>query len=105
MSINLPGGKTAPTTTHQQQEDKGRTVQIDRLNKMSDMELQSKIERLPGKLKKKSESTEKQISKLREKFSAYESFKKSEVAACKKILEDRKKVPAGPNVGQTAKAA
>lgn len=107
MNTNLPGGKgqsNPVTTTQTQAIGTSRTVRIERLEKMSDLELQSKISRFPEKIKSKTDAMEKRIAKLREKLAAYETFKKAEVSACKKILEDRKKSPTVPNAGQPTQA-
>lgn len=107
MSINLPtGGKSQPNSAPVQAPTvtTARVVRVERLHKLSVEQLEAKIALLPAKIKRKSDGIEKRIAKLREKLATYELFKKAEVAACSKILAERKKAPTAPNAGQPAPA-
>lgn len=89
MNTNLPtGGKTQASSgpVHPQGTPNARTVCVERLQKLSAEQLEAKIEVLPIKLKRKSETIEKRISEMRLKYAAYEDFKRKEVEACKRLF-------------------
>ena len=108
MNTNLPGGKGQPTSAAvnvnpAQPSTSGRTVRIERLQKLSVEQLEAKIANLPNKIKRKTEAVEKRTAMLRERLATYESFKKAEVEVCKRLLLEKRK--ATPNAGSPAKAA
>ena len=84
---------------------KPKLVNTERLNLLSDIELNERISKSQSKVTKKRDRYQAQHALNMARLSAYEAYRKADVEACKKILNDRKtkaELPKGGN-GPAAK--
>lgn len=72
------------------EQQKPRSVDLARLQQMSDGQLQERITKSPQKVQKKKDQIEGKIKDLQQQLTAYVKYRTEDVAACKKTLEERK---------------
>lgn len=81
------------------EQQKPRSVDLGRLQQMSDTQLQERITKSPQKVQKKKDQIEGKIKELQQQLTEYVKYRAEDVAACKKTLEERKSkkesLPAG----------
>ena len=86
---------------------KPKTVNLEKLSTLSDSELSERILKCADKITKKRDRYQAQHALNLARLAAYESYKKADSDACKKLLSDRKAKGALPTgnpqaVGKTA---
>lgn len=69
---------------------KPKTVNLDKLNSLSDAQLTERISKSSEKVTQKRQRYEAQHKLNMARLSAYESYRKADSEACKKILTERK---------------
>ena len=87
---------------------KPKTINLEKLNTLSDSELSERITKSPEKVNQKRERYTAQHSLNMARLSAYESYRKADSEACKKILSERKAkldLPKGGNSQAVVKTA
>lgn len=86
---------------------KPKSVNIEKLNLLTESELNERISKSQEKVTQKRERFQAQHALNMARLSAYETYRKADAEACKKILTDRKAKAALPSgnpqaVGKTA---
>lgn len=85
------------------EQEKPRSVDLARLQQLSDIQLQERITKSPHKVQKKKDQIETKIKQLQQQLSEYVKYRQEDASAAKKIIEDRKgkkdALPAGGTAG------
>lgn len=72
-------------------EPKIKTVNVARLQGMSDGQLQERIQKSSAKIETKKARLEAKIREFQQQIAAYNKYRGDDLAACKRILEERAK--------------
>lgn len=84
---------------------KPKQVNHSKLQALTESELEERIKKAPEKVNSKREKYNQQHALNMARLAAYESYKKADAEACKKILSERKaktNLPAGNQSGKVA---
>lgn len=84
---------------------KPKQVNISKLQTLTDIELDERIKKAPEKINAKREKYKQQHALNMARLAAYESYRKADAEACKKILSERKTKNALPLGNQPGKIA
>lgn len=69
---------------------KPRSVNLERLQQLSESQLQDRIVKAPIKSQKKKEQIEAKLKALQLELSEYQKYRQDDMTACKRLLEERK---------------
>lgn len=84
---------------------KPKQVNLSKLHALTDTELDERIKKAPEKINSKREKYNQQHALNMARLAAYESYRKADADACKKILNERKaknNLPLGNQPGKIA---
>lgn len=76
---------------------KPKTVNLAKLQGLSDIELEERINKAPEKVAKKKERYEVQHKLNMARLSAYQTYREQDAEACRKILQQRKQKQSLPS--------
>lgn len=84
---------------------KPKSVNLEKLKGLTEAELEERIKRAPEKISSKRERYMQQHALNMARLAAYETYRKADLEACKKLLAERKakaNLPTGNQAGKVA---